>query len=235
MKNKVNNNSKGFSLIELLVAMTIVLILLGIVSTLLGQSLSIRARESRKTDALTSAMAALNVMSREISNGGFGVYEGSAINPVSSNGLIVSDSNNSQVRFRANLTNAGPGSASTMGCPPACTNEPGEDVMYFFDDATKSIVRYDPHAIETSPGVYGPQTSVVVNRISSIEFKYFDYQDDGTVTAEPGSDAPTSRTGRIRLKVEVQMDPIYGQANPDTVAFTSEINVRNSNYMLRQY
>jgi hypothetical protein len=75
---------------------------------------------------------------------------------------------------------------------------------------------------------------VIVNKISNITFSYFDYQDDGTVTAEPGNAAPTSQTGRVRLTVEVQLEPVQNEPN-ETVRFTSEINLRNSGYMLRQY
>ena len=224
----------GFSFIELMIAMVVMLVIMGLVSTMLGRTLNIKSRESRKTDALTSAQAALNIMSREVSNAGFGIYEGSAFTQSASNGIVLTDSNQNALRFRANLTNVGTGSASTMGCPPACTNEPGEDVTYFFDNTTASIVRYDPHGLQTSPGVYEPQTSVIVNKISNITFSYFDYQDDGTVTVDPGNPAPTSRTGRIRLTVEVQLEPVQNEPD-ETVKFTSEINLRNSGYMLRQY
>jgi prepilin-type N-terminal cleavage/methylation domain-containing protein len=234
MKRLKSKFQAGFSLLELMIAMVIMLVIMGLVSTMLGRSLNIRSRESRKTDALTSAQAALNIMSREISNAGFGIYEGSAFTQSASNGIVLSDSGQNALRFRANLTNVGTGSASTMGCPPACTNEPGEDVTYFFDNTTASIVRYDPHGVQTSPGVYGPQTSVVVNKISNITFSYYDYQDDGTVTADPGNNVPTSRTGRVRLTVEVQLEPVRDEPN-ETVKFTSEINLRNSGYMLRQY
>ena len=226
MKSQKTKVQKGFSLMELMLAMVVMLVLMGLVSTLLGRSLNVRARESRKTDALTSAQAALNIMSREISSSGFGIYEGSVFNQTPNNGLIVADSGQNSIRFRANITNVGTGSASTMGCPPACTNDPGEDVTYFFDNATSSIVRFDRNG--------DPKTSVIVNRISNIQFAYFDYQDNGTVTAEPGNTVPTSQTGRIRLTVEVQLEPVQNEPI-ETVRFTSEINLRNSSYMLRQY
>lgn len=229
MKAKQKQSIAGFSLIELVIAMVVMMILLGLVATIMGRSLNIRARESRKTDALTSAQAALNVMSRELSNAGFGIYEGSVFSPTFSNGIVIPDSGQNRIRIRANLTNAGPGSASTMSCPPACTNEAGEDVTYYFDNATSSIVRYDPVGDGGSP-----QTSVIVNRISNVEFRYFDYQENGTVTPDPGNTVPTSRTGRIQLVVSVQLEPVQNQPN-ETVRFTSEINLRNSNYMLRQY
>ena len=218
-------HSAGFSLIELLISMVVVVLLLGIVSTLLARSLSVRARESRKTDALTSAHAALNIMSREIANSGFGIYDG-AISQNAVNGIVLGgDSSLNQIHFRANLSNAGDG-PTNPSCPAICTNEPGEDVTYFFDDATDSIVRYDPNG--------NPTTSVIVNKISDVTFSYFDYASDGTVTAEPGNANPSINTGRVRLTVDVTLDKVLGQPD-ESVRFTSEINLRNSSYMLRQY
>ena len=225
MRSLKQKRIAGFSLIELMISMVVVVLLLGIVSTLLARSLSVRARESRKTDALTSAHAALNIMSREIANAGFGIYDG-AVSQTAVNGIILNgDSTAGQIHFRANLSNAGDGPVNPA-CPTVCTNEPGEDVTYFFDDETDSIVRYDPNA--------DPTTSVIVNKISNVTFSYFDYAPDGTSTAEPGNPSPTVSTGRIRLTVDVTLEPVEGQPD-DSVQFTSEINLRNSSYMLRQY
>jgi prepilin-type N-terminal cleavage/methylation domain-containing protein len=225
MRSVQRKRNAGFSLIELMITMVVVVLMLGIVSTLLSRSLSVRARESRKTDALTSAQAALNIMSREIANSGFGIYDG-VDSQTAVNGIILGgDSTANQIHFRANLSNAGDGPVNPT-CPAVCTNEPGEDVTYFFDDATDSIVRYDPNG--------SPTTSVIVNKISNVTFSYFDYAPDGTSTAEPGNATPTIATGRIRLTVDVQLDEVQGQP-AESVRFTSEINLRNSSYMLRQY
>jgi prepilin-type N-terminal cleavage/methylation domain-containing protein len=224
MRSVKLKNNKGFSLIELLITMVIVVLLLCLVSTLLSRSLSVRARESRKTDALTSAHAALNIMSREIANSGFGIYDGPLFqNAV--NGIIIDDSDANQIHFRANLTNTGDGPINPS-CPAVCTDDANENVTYFFDDATDSIVRYDPRAT--------PTTSVIVNKISNVTFSYFDYADDGTSTPEPGNAVPSDATGRIRLTVDVTLDRTADQPE-ESVRFTSEINLRNSNYMLRQY
>lgn len=224
MRSLKQKNNAGFSLLELMIAMVVVLLLLGIASTLLAKSLQIRARESRKTDALTSAHAALNIMSREISNSGFGIYDG-VTSQTAVNGLILDDSDAGQLHFRANLSNFGDGPVNPT-CPVMCTNEPGEDVTYYFDPDTNSIVRYDPNG--------SPVTSVIVNKISNVTFSYFDYAADGTVTADPGNADPSLNTGRIRLTVDVTLDPVDGQPD-ESVRFTSEINLRNSSYMLRQY
>jgi prepilin-type N-terminal cleavage/methylation domain-containing protein len=205
-----NNKEKGFSLLELMIAMTVMLILLGVISVLFAGALSVRSRESRQTDALTSAQAALNVISREVSNAGYGL----AVNRMGSNGLVLADCNEKRIHFRANVNNS-----------DLTTNSPGEDVTYFFEDATKSIVRYDPND--------NPTTAVVVNRISDVNFKYFNYSLSSSTPTETLT--PTSTTGRVQIIVSVELEPVQGQPSNQTVTFTSEVTLRNSNYMLNQY
>ena len=216
------NNNSGFSILEMVISMTVILMCLGIISTLIGQAFSIRARESQKTDALTSAQAALNVISREISNAGFGIYTGSGTGTqTASNGIVSADSNARRIHFRANVENTGPVGGTTV----VSTNRPGEDVTYFFDAATDSIVRYDPND--------SPQTSAVVNRISDVTFEYFNYV--GTNSSGTQVTVPNNDTGRVRITVQVKLDPVQGQPNPLDVTFTTEVTLRNSKYMLNQY
>lgn len=224
MKQLKENSSAGFSLSELLIAMTITLLLLGLVSALFARSLGIRARESRRTDALTSAQAALNVMSREVSNSGYGLADST---DVPSNGIVLggSDSGGQRIHFRSNITNE-----NTAG---EKTESPGEDVTYFFDNATDSIVRYDAHGVNATT----PLTSVVVNRISEVKFRYFDYIGSSSTPIpndDIGSATPTANTGRVRITITVRLDPVQGQPNSN-VTFTSDVTLRNSNYMLSQY
>ncbi len=223
MKLSQSNNIKGFSLVELIIAMVIMLVLLSIVSTLLARSLGVRARESQRTDALTSSQAALNVISREISNSGFGIYSGSDPR-LASNGIVTADSNANRIRIRANVNNVGPTDVPE-GSTVMATNQPGEDVTYFFDATTNSIVRYDPND--------SPKTSVIVNQISNVTFQYFDYV--GTTSSGTEVSIPSNNTGRIRITVTVRLDPVQGQPNPLSITFTSDVTLRNSSYMLNQY
>jgi prepilin-type N-terminal cleavage/methylation domain-containing protein len=224
---KRRNQNAGFSLMELLIAMTVLLVMMGIAATLFSKSMAVRARESRTTDALASAYAALNVMSREISNSGFGLK--SSTGGSASNGIIIADSSNHRIHIRSNFSNVSPYNDPSA---PGQTNDPGEDVTYYFDAATNSIVRYDPHAT--------PTTSVVVNKISNVTFNYYDYSPINTSGSGPNS-TPTALTGRVVIDVKVQLDPISGQPNqlangqPLSVSFSSEVNLRNSHYMLQQY
>jgi prepilin-type N-terminal cleavage/methylation domain-containing protein len=217
-----NKAQSGFSILELLVTMSLMLMLMGIVSMLLFRAMGVKARESQRTDALTSAQAALNVMSREIANAGFGLYT-AGNNRLASNGLVTQDSGANRIHFRANIYNSG--IAGDSSSTALATDEAGEDITYFFDSTTKSIVRYDPND--------SPQTSVVVNKISSVTYTYFDYT--GTNSTGVQVTTPTANTGRVRITVLVQMDPVAGQPNPLDVQFTSEVTLRNSSYMLNQY
>jgi len=228
MSSPITKKTSGFSLLELLLVMTIMLIALGIVSTLMARSFAVRARESRTTDALTSAQAALSVLSREIANSGFGLYT-NPTTKVADNGIIVADSGQHQIRVRANLDNSG-GVPTSPGPQTLVINSPGEDVTYFFDAATKSIVRYDANGL----GVGSGETSVVVNRISNVTFQYYDYA-GATATASGPFTVPTANTGRVQITVDVTLDPVAGEPNPQTVTFTSEVTLRNNEYMLQQY
>lgn len=185
--------------------MTITLVILGITMGLFSGALGMRARESSKTDALTAARAAINVISREIANSGYGL---------SNNGIVIADSNGKRIRVRSNLMNT-----------DSSTNSVSEDVTYFHDSINKSIVRFDPND--------SPQTSVVVNRISDIDFVYFDYT--GSNSTPTQSATPTNNTGRVRITVTVELEDVQGQPTAQTVRFTSDVTIRNSEYMLNQY
>lgn len=210
---------------ELMIAMVVMLVLMGIVSTLLSRSLSVRARERQRTDALTSAQAALNVLSREISNSGFGLAVPGDPR-IANNGIVAADSNSHQIHVRSNFNNVGPHPAPT-GTPHTVlsTLDPGEDLTFFYDAATKSIVRYDPNDT--------PTTSAIVNKVSNVSFRYFDYVGINSTGVEVTT--PTNNTGRVEITVNVDLDPVYGQPNPSNVRFTSQVTLRNSKYMLQQY
>jgi len=142
----------GFSLIELLMAMTITLTLLGLTSGFLASSFNVRARENQKTDALADAQRALNIMSREIANTGFGL---------ANNGIVAADSTESTIRVRANL-NAFDGQTSSNSI-----SDRNEDVKYslYTTGAESYIVRLD---IGTQN-----QTTVLANRVDALRIRYY--------------------------------------------------------------
>ncbi len=202
---RTNPADAGFSLIELLIAMTITLVVLGLTATMFGGAMAIRSRESSRTDALTSAQAALNIISREIGNSGYGL---------TNNGIVLADSGKKKLHFRANIDNL-----------DTEIIKPGEDITYFYESLTKSIARYDPNDT--------PESSVVVNRISDVTFQYFNYT--GSNSTPTPTDVPTKDTGSVRITVTVILEDVIGQPKNQTISLTSDVNLRNSPYMLKQY
>ena len=114
--------SSGFSLLELLIAMTITLAVMAAASTLLATSLRTRTRENQRSNALAAAQRALNIMSREIGNSGYGLTD---------NGIVVADSDDDSIRIRANLNN------------DTDLNQANEDVRFVLQDDNDVIVRVE--------------------------------------------------------------------------------------------
>jgi prepilin-type N-terminal cleavage/methylation domain-containing protein len=147
-----NTGQSGFSLPELMIAMAIVLVVMSLTSGLLSRSFNVRSRENQRSDALADAQRALNIMTREIANTGFGL---------SDNGIVAVDSGIDSIRVRANL-NAFEGQATSQ-----LVNDRNEDVKYSLwrvGDASY-IVRLD---IGTQN-----QTTVLANRVDSLKIRYY--------------------------------------------------------------
>lgn len=214
-KKKAVNNQRaktcaGFSMIELLVSIGMTIVILGVAVASFSGALSMRERESSRTDALTSVQAAINILSREISNSGYGLDKDET------NGIVTEDSNKKRLRIRANTVNTYPSNTDTG------TTSRGEDITYFYDAASQSVVRYDP--------VTG--ASGVINRVSDVDFQYYDY--DGTTLSGP-FDIPTKITGRVEITLTVLLPDVPGQPKNQTVTFKTDVTLRNSRYHLGQY
>src|ERR671916_1468593 len=92
--NNDSNTQRGFSLIELIIAMSVTIVIATIASSLVAQSFRMRAREDTRSDAIADAHRALNIVTREIANSGFGLPD---------NGIVPGDTGQGSIRFRANL------------------------------------------------------------------------------------------------------------------------------------
>ncbi len=93
-KITIDKDSRGFSLIELLITLTITLLILGLAFSLLAGALNKKVREEKQANMLADANVGLGRMAEEIENSGFGLR---------SNGIVASDSSEDQIRIRANL------------------------------------------------------------------------------------------------------------------------------------
>jgi len=200
-------NERGFSLVELFIAMTVTLILLSGIGVLLADSLSTRSRENTRTEALVAAQGALNIMSREIANSGWGLND---------NGIVFINSNANQLRIRANLNNTN-----------LTTDDESEDVTYAYDAQNQAIIRYDRNAATST---------IVASGITQLNFGYSDYkvQNNGTVLIQPFGAAATVDTSKVRITISIALRKTGNQ--PDsTITLTNEVSLRNAGFLLKGY
>jgi prepilin-type N-terminal cleavage/methylation domain-containing protein len=173
MQQTNKKNQAGFSLMELLVSLTITLVVMSIAVTMLARTLNVRARENEHVDELGDVQRALNIMSREIANAGFNL---------TTNGIVAADSNAQRIRIRANLNKFN----TTDGFTPEAKRgigegqpgeDKGEDVTYFVNtaDNTNYLARWDEFATS--------RKTVLANRVDTIGFYYFDQK--VTYTQDP--------------------------------------------------
>ena len=156
-----NRAEAGFSLLELMIAMGMTVMVLGVASALLASAVNIRAREDRRTDAISDVRRTLNTMTRELTNAGYGLPSGMA-----GNGLVAADSNATQIRVVSNTDRF----STAPGATPNGPNSPDEDVIYRFvvDNANNEsyIMRFDVNSVIT-------QSTILANRIDALVIHYF--------------------------------------------------------------
>jgi len=201
--DKLNSSEQGFSLVELITATTISLIILGAAVASFTGAIRTRERQSSRTDAITSTQAAINIVSREIANSGYGL---------TTNGIVLADSTTKRIHFRSNLYNNN-----------STTSSAGEDVTIFYDSASQSVVRYDANT-----GV----TSGVINRVSDVDFAYY----NNSFSGETGPfTVPTADTTRVNIRLRVLLPNVVSQPANQEAVFVTDVTLRNAPYILSQY
>ena len=229
-----NKHDSGFSLIELIIAMTITLVVLGIATTLIAQSLNVRTRANENVDALADAERALNIMSREIAQAGFNLTD---------NGIVAADSltdanGNSTIRIRANLnkfdTSASDAARNGIG---VAGEDAGEDIKYYIYPTTNTtlLARYD--AYDNS----GPTSTVLANRLDALHIHYFaqkvTYSTNGCdITGASSAEVAPNLATYIVIAVCVQQSATGKAGSPgyqpaQNTLLTSDVALRNANLL----
>ena len=213
MNKKLNSvrGQLGFSLIELMIAMTMTLIVAGASATLLSQSFRMRAREDIRSDAIADAQRALNIVSREIANSGFGLIN---------NGIVPGDTNNESIRVRANLN------AYTLEAGNREVSNPDEDLKYlmYHDNAENRhyLVRLDTGA---------KATTVLANRLDSFRLDYFD--SSGAPIDVGANPAAVVNAWKVRIRLGVTLPEDGQRGSPgyqpqSSIELRSDVVLRNA-------
>lgn len=225
------NDNRGFSLMELLIAMTLTLVVTGMASVMLARSLNIRTATNQNVDALADAQRALNIMSREISNAGF---------RLSGNGIVEADSvidgnGNSTIRIRSNLNKFDPTARVEARNGIGIEGEdPGEDLKYFIHQAgyTNLLARYDAFAKA------GGSSTVLANRLDGLHIHYYaqkvSYGTAGCdISNASAVEVAPSAAKYVVIGVCVQLDEVGRSGVPGyiparNVLLVSDVALRNS-------
>ena len=214
------DRNAGFSLLELLIAMTVTITVLGITSTLIAGSFRIRLREDRRSDAIADAQRAINIMSREIATSGFGLVD---------NGIVPGDTSTGSIRFRTNLN------AYRNEAGSSTVSEQDEDVKYqMYDDEEAGrhyLVRFD-----VNKGGANPKDGITVlaNRLDSLDITYYN---SAGATLDVDTD-PSLIMSAVRLMITVSVTlPEEGTPGSDNyqpasqTQLVSEVVLRNANQL----
>jgi Tfp pilus assembly protein PilW len=224
------SGSEGFSLLELIIGMTITLVIMGMASTLVASAFHMRSRENQKSDALADVQRGLNIMSREIANAGFNL---------NTNG-IVDESDADSIRIRSNLNRfnalVSADARSGIGISTVPGEDEGEDVKYFRNLAadTQYLVRYDEYTGNENKG------TVLANRIDSLKIHYFgqavtyDANPNDTDISNPSApEVLPSAAKYIVIALSVTLNEVGAPGSPGyqaerQVLLVSDVTLRNS-------
>jgi prepilin-type N-terminal cleavage/methylation domain-containing protein len=222
-QQNINRPEAGFSLLELLIAMSVTIAFLAIGTTVMSSLFNIRTREHSVSDASADVQRALSIMSREIANAGF---------RLTTNGVVPGDSDSSHIRVRSNLNKFDP-SATQQSRDNVV--DPGEDIKYFVNVAgnTDYLVRYDVNAPPES------QKTVLANRLDSLRIHYFGQRVTYTTNAcdisAPSSGEVDPASARyVVIAVCVLLPAVgtpasAGYQPASRVLLVSDVTLRNAN------
>jgi len=221
-KSRKKGNA-GFSLLELLIAMSLTIVMLGIAATALSTGFRIREREESVTDAVADAQRALNIMSREIANAGFNLR---------TNGIVAGDSDSTSIRIRSNLNKY---DMTVADLNRNNVVDPGEDLKFFINVAnnTDYLVRHD----EFSTAEF--KTTVLANRMDSLRLHYFaskvtygtaDCDITGPSSGEVNPDAARYVVIALCVRIAAAGVPNTAGYQPaSNVLLVSDVTLRNAN------
>ena len=222
--NQKLNHQGGFSLIELVIAMSVTIVIATIASTLVAQSFRMRAREDTRSDAIADAHRALNIVTREIANSGFGLVD---------NGIVPGDTGVGSIRFRANLNAYTRDAANNPVAGSEGVVDRDEDIKYtmYNDDAANRhyLVRYDAY-IGSTVG-QREATTVLANRLDSFALQYFDSA--GNVLDVATNPDAVKNAWKVRLRVGVILPAEGAPESPGyqpetTIELVSDVVLRNA-------
>jgi len=225
----IKKKEAGFSIMELLVAMVVMIFITGAATTLLVSAFNLRSREDQRSEGTADARRALNIISREVAGAGYQLPVGltyaapGGTKPVPANGLIPEDCNATAITFVTNTDaqgdfNQNPDDTIPDEAPNFAISGADEAIKFQFvqDGTSNFLVRKD---------LITGDSLVLANRIDGVQFNF--------LNAAGGAAATIPQATSINITVWVTLDPVgrpgrNGYQAPSQVALSSRVNLRNA-------
>lgn len=219
MNRKTRNyNSKikerGFSLIELIIALTITIIILTISFTLLVESLRQKFREDAVVSALADGNQALNALSNDLINAGMGIK---------GNGILAANSGKNFIRIRSNLN------AFMKQTSSNTVTDTNEDIAYLVvpsENGQGVLVKMDVNTGTVNVIASKIDNSDIDNDGAGdgVSFTYLDVNGN-----QVSADSAVQLIITLRLKLPQQGTPKSPGYKPETILpITTKVFLRNS-------
>lgn len=167
-------SDRGFTLMELMVTLTILGLVLVVVTSILVSTGRVESRTVRRAAVQASSRQAVSLMTTELRQAG--------MDPVPAGIVGIVSAQAKSIRVRADLS--GDGTIQTA--------EPSEDVTYAYNDTTRVVTR-DP----------GSGPAAILANVTSLQFSYFDSANQ-PITPLPLSATDAARVAAIGLTVTTE-------------------------------
>jgi prepilin-type N-terminal cleavage/methylation domain-containing protein len=235
MALRLNKRNRGFTLVELMVAMTLGLIVLwAVLKIVIGQTRA-NAVQQQVVYAQQNVRAGMDLMAREIRNAGY--------NPTNASGFqgILAASGN-YIRIQSDMNRDGdtedPRSTDPdFGGAPAAPDleDPHEDMTYKLDNLT--LLRgeriNDPATFsKAAPAPWTAEDVTMVENVIGLQFGYI--LEDGTVLDPPGAELTAEQMSNVRTVI-IRLGVQTEKRDPDTRQFrvrrlATRVRIRNMGF-----
>ena len=225
--NCTMKSEKGFTLIELMVALTILgVVLTGVVSMFTSTS-RYHTRQEMMVEVTQNVRAAKNLMVDELRSAGCNPNNAGRVGFQIDQHDERFDTDDDSLHFTRDIDN---GDNDEFYEPDGDTDDPNEDISYYRVDAGGNLLPSTSNAVGTLVRNTGGGGQVVVDNVVGLQFKYFDGSDPvqeilpGTMTKE--AVLSKIRTVEVTIVGQVQNPKRVSAANS---TWTQQFRVRIRN------
>lgn len=219
----------GFSIMELLIAVAVMIVVSGAATTLLVSAFTVRSREDQRSEGTADARRALNIISREVASAGYQLPPGLTYNAsggavlVPPNGLIAEDCNATAITFVTNTDAQGDFNSDPNDAIP---DAPADFTISGSDEAIKfQFVQDGGNNFLVRKDLLTGDSLVLANRIDGVQFDF--------LNSAGGAAATIAQATSINIRVWVTLNPVgragsAGYQPPSQVTLSSRVDLRNA-------